>query len=138
MGKALMMVTAIGDDTRMGRMATMVAEASAGQASFTQMTNRISLALMASVLAILCVIWVAGFFRSKDFTSIIKQSLPIIIIGVPVGLPTVVTTTMAVGAAFLGRKQAIVQRITAIETFAGVEVLCSDKYASVAIYMLQR
>jgi H+-transporting ATPase len=34
---------------------------------------------------------------------------------------------MAVGAAFLARRQAIVQKLTAIESLAGVNVLCTDK-----------
>jgi H+-transporting ATPase len=46
---------------------------------------------------------------------------------VPVGLPAVVTTTMAVGAAYLAKKKAIVQKLSAIESLAGVEILCSDK-----------
>lgn len=37
---------------------------------------------------------------------------------------------MAVGASFLAKKKAIVQRLSAIESLAGVEILCSDKYVS--------
>jgi magnesium-transporting ATPase (P-type) len=44
-------------------------------------------------------------------------------------IQAVVTTTMAVGAAYLARKKAIVQKLSAIESLAGVEILCSDKYA---------
>ena len=47
------------------------------------------------------------------FLTIILQ-----IIGVPVGLPCVTTTTMAVGAAYLAKQQAIVQKLTAIESLA--------------------
>jgi len=43
------------------------------------------------------------------------------------GLPCVTTTTMAVGAAYLAKKKAIVQKLTAIEALAGVDILCSDK-----------
>jgi H+-transporting ATPase len=50
-----------------------------------------------------------------------------LIIGVPVGLPVVTTTTLAVGAAYLAKQKAIVQKLTAIESLAGVDVLCSDK-----------
>ena len=42
-------------------------------------------------------------------------------------VPAVVTTTLAVGAAYLARKKAIVQKLSAIESLAGVTVLCSDK-----------
>lgn len=52
----------------------------------------------------------------------------ITVVGVPVGLPAVVTTTMAVGASYLAKKKAIVKRLSAIESLAGVEILCSDKY----------
>ena len=45
----------------------------------------------------------------------------------PVGLPVVTTTTLAVGAAYLAKEKAIVQKLTAIESLAGVDVLCSDK-----------
>lgn len=45
----------------------------------------------------------------------------------PVGLPVVTTTTLAVGAAYLARRKAIVQKLTAIESLAGVDMLCSDK-----------
>ena len=45
----------------------------------------------------------------------------------PVGLPVVTTTTLAVGAAYLAKEKAIVQKLTSIESLAGVDVLCSDK-----------
>ena len=54
-------------------------------------------------------------------------ALIFLIIGVPVGLPVVTTTTLAVGAAYLARRKAIVQKLTAIESLAGVDILCSDK-----------
>lgn len=75
----------------------------------------------------LLVVWVASFYRSNGIVTILEFTLAITIIGVPVGLPAVVTTTMAVGAAYLAKKKAIVQKLSAIESLAGVEILCSDK-----------
>jgi len=135
-GAALMVVTVIGDDTKMGRMALLVNKASAGKGDFRRIINNIGIALLGTVLATSCVVWSAGFYRSRGIAPILKQNLAILIIGVPVGLPIVVTTTLAVGAQFLSKKQAIVQRLSAIESLAGVEILCSDKYASSTTYML--
>jgi H+-transporting ATPase len=59
--------------------------------------------------------------------DVLTISLIFLIIGVPVGLPVVTTTTLAVGAAYLARRKAIVQKLTAIESLAGVDILCSDK-----------
>ncbi|GAA6001230.1 hypothetical protein JCM10207_007475 [Rhodosporidiobolus poonsookiae] len=59
--------------------------------------------------------------------QVLARSLVFLNIGVPVGLPCVTTTTMAVGAAYLAKQKAIVQKLTAIESLAGVDILCSDK-----------
>ena len=85
----------------------------------------------------------SAFYRSDSIVDLLNFTLAITIIGVPVGLPVcsppieyhtfanlfqaVVTTTMAVGAAYLAKKKAIVQKLSAIESLAGVEILCSDK-----------
>ena len=122
-----MMVTDIGDSTFVGRSAALVNAASAGKGHFTEVLGGIGRRLLALVVATLIIVWVACFYRSVVLVNILTFTLAITMIGVPVGLPAVVTTTMAVGAAYLARKKAIVQNLSAIESLAGVEILCSDK-----------
>ncbi|RPA84237.1 plasma-membrane proton-e [Ascobolus immersus RN42] len=126
-GEGFMVVTSTGDNTFVGRAAALVNKASAGSGHFTEVLNGIGAILLALVVATLLVVWVASFYRSNGIVQILRFTLAITIIGVPVGLPAVVTTTMAVGAAYLAKKQAIVQKLSAIESLAGVEILCSDK-----------
>ncbi|KAF2145954.1 uncharacterized protein K452DRAFT_304957 [Aplosporella prunicola CBS 121167] len=126
-GEAFMVVTATGDSTFVGRAASLVASASAGSGHFTEVLNGIGTVLLILVILTLLVVWVSSFYRSNPIVKILEFTLAITIIGVPVGLPAVVTTTMAVGAAYLAKKQAIVQKLSAIESLAGVEILCSDK-----------
>lgn len=126
-GEAFMVVTATGDNTFVGRAAALVNKASAGSGHFTEVLNGIGTTLLVLVILTLLVVWTAAFYRSDPIVEILRYTLAITIIGVPVGLPAVVTTTMAVGAAYLAKKQAIVQKLSAIESLAGVEILCSDK-----------
>lgn len=126
-GDAVMMVTAIGDHTFVGRAAFLVNKAEAGTGHFTEVLNGIGLILLTLVMITILVVWIACLIRGVGIKAILVYTLGITIIGVPVGLPAVVTTTMAVGAMFLGKKQAIVQKLSAIESLAGVDVLCSDK-----------
>lgn len=126
-GEAFMVVTATGDRTFVGRAAALVNAASAGTGHFTEVLNDIGTILLVLVIFTLLLVWVASFYRSNGIVTILEFTLAITIIGVPVGLPAVVTTTMAVGAAYLAKKQAIVQKLSAIESLAGVEILCSDK-----------
>ncbi|QDS76869.1 plasma membrane H+-ATPase [Venturia effusa] len=126
-GEAFMVITATGDSTFVGRAASLVASASAGTGHFTEVLNGIGTILLVLVIVTLLVVWVSSFYRSNGIVTILEFTLAITIVGVPVGLPAVVTTTMAVGAAYLAKKQAIVQKLSAIESLAGVEILCSDK-----------
>ena len=84
------------------------------------------------VIAFIFVVYIGAFFRHDKISSpkdndLLVYALIFLIIGVPVGLPVVTTTTLAVGASYLARRQAIVQKLTAIESLAGVDILCSDK-----------
>lgn len=126
-GEAFMIVTATGDSTFTGRAAALVNKAGASGGHFTEVLNSIGTLLLVLVIVTLLPIWVACFYRTVRIVPILRYTLAILIVGVPVGLPAVVTTTMAVGAAYLAKKQAIVQKLSAIESLAGVEILCSDK-----------
>ena len=126
-GESFMMVTNIGDSTFIGRSAALVNAASTGTGHLTELLGSIGRRLLGLVTITLMVVWVACFYRSVASENILTFTLAIIVIGVPVGLPAVVTTTMAVGAAYLAKKKAIVQNLSAIESLAGVEILCSDK-----------
>ena len=57
----------------------------------------------------------------------LNNILVLLIGGIPIAMPTVLSVTLAVGAQQLAKYKAIVTRITAIEELAGVTILCSDK-----------
>lgn len=126
-GSGYMVVTAIGDRTYVGTAAALVKKAGQSVGHFTLVLNGMARVLLYMVAFTLLAVWIAGFYRSDIIVKILEHTLAVAIVGVPVGLPIVVTTTMAVGAAYLAKRQAIVQKLSAIESLAGVEILCSDK-----------
>lgn len=126
-GSAQLVVTLVGEHTNVGKTAALMSQASRGKGHFTIVLGRISKVLLVLVLLTLFVVWVACFYRSSHIIDILEFTLAITVIGVPVGLPVVVTTTLAVGASLLAKKSAVVQNLTAIESLAGVQILCTDK-----------
>ena len=126
-GEALMIVTATGDNTFVGRSAFLVNKAAVGTGHFTKVLNEIGVILLTLVVFTLLVIGLSCGYREVPMKQFLIYTLGITLIGVPVGLPAVVTTTMAVGAEFLGKQRAIVQKLSAIESLAGADILCSDK-----------
>ena len=67
----------------------------------------------------------AGFRYS--YRHGLDNILVLLIGGIPIAMPTVLSVTLAVGAQQLAKYKAIVTRITAIEELAAVTILCSDK-----------
>lgn len=53
--------------------------------------------------------------------------LVVVVGGVPIAMPTVLSVTLALGAARLAKEGAIVARMSAVEEMAGMDILCSDK-----------
>ncbi|KAL2846090.1 E1-E2 ATPase-domain-containing protein [Aspergillus pseudoustus] len=130
-GKAYAIVQTTAKTSFVGRTASMV-QAAKGAGHFEIVMDNIGTSLLILVMAWILAAWIGGFFRHLPIASprqqtLLHYTLSLLIIGVPVGLPVVTTTTMAVGAAYLAKKKAIVQKLTAIESLAGVDILCSDK-----------
>jgi H+-transporting ATPase len=57
----------------------------------------------------------------------LNNILVLVVGGLPIAMPTVLSVTMALGASALAKKKAIVSRLTVVEEIAGMEILCSDK-----------
>lgn len=121
-GKAYAIVQSTGPRTFVGRTAAMV-QGTTSLGHFQIVMDGIGTSLLVLVMAWVLVMWIGGFFRNLPIASPSQQTLlhftlSLFIIGVPVGLPVVTTTTLAVGAAYLAKKKAIVQKLTAIESLA--------------------
>lgn len=70
------------------------------------------------------------------YRGIVSQILVILIGGIPIAMPTVLSVTLALGVNQLAKKDAIVTRITAIEEMAGMDILCSDKTGTLTLNQL--
>lgn len=121
-GKAYTVVQTTAKTSFVGRTASMVAGAG-DKGHFEIVMDRIGTSLLILVMAWILAAWIGGFWRHIPIASpgkqtLLEYTLVLLIIGVPVGLPVVTTTTMAVGAAYLARRKAIVQKLTAIESLA--------------------
>ena len=132
-GKAYAIVTHSAKMSFVGRTASLVTGAK-DQGHFKAIMNSIGTSLLVLVVFWILAAWIGGFFHhlglatpERSSINLLHYALILLIVGVPVGLPVVTTTTLAVGAAYLAKEQAIVQKLTAIESLAGVDVLCSDK-----------
>nr|CAD1835069.1 unnamed protein product [Ananas comosus var. bracteatus] len=75
-------------------------------------------------------------FQERKYRPIIDNLLVLLIGGIPIAMPTVLSVTMAIGSHRLAQQGAITKRMTAIEEMAGMDVLCSDKTGTLTLNKL--
>ncbi|KAH6757070.1 H[+]-ATPase 11 [Perilla frutescens var. hirtella] len=74
--------------------------------------------------------------QQRHFRDAIENLLVLLIGGIPIAMPTVLSVTMAIGSHRLSQQGAITKRMTAIEEMAGMDVLCSDKTGTLTLNKL--
>lgn len=74
--------------------------------------------------------------QHRAYRSGINNLLVLLIGGIPIAMPTVLSVTMAIGSHRLSQQGAITKRMTAIEEMAGMDVLCSDKTGTLTLNKL--
>ncbi|XP_071705901.1 plasma membrane ATPase 1-like isoform X2 [Rutidosis leptorrhynchoides] len=75
-------------------------------------------------------------YQKRGYREGINNLLVILIGGIPIAMPTVLSVTMAIGSHRLSQQGAITKRMTAIEEMAGMDVLCSDKTGTLTLNKL--
>ncbi|GAB2268817.1 ATPase 10, plasma membrane-type [Dionaea muscipula] len=74
--------------------------------------------------------------QQRSYRSGINNLLVLLIGGIPIAMPTVLSVTLAIGSHRLSQQGAITKRMTAIEEMAGMDVLCSDKTGTLTLNRL--
>ncbi|KAI6038014.1 plasma membrane H+-transporting ATPase [Pisolithus marmoratus] len=127
-GEAEGVVISTGANTFFGRAASLVGQDDDTTGHLQKILAQIGSFCLVSigifVIAEILVLY-AGF--RYPYRRGLNNILVLLIGGIPIAMPTVLSVTLAVGAQQLAKHKAIVTRITAIEELAGVTILCSDK-----------
>ncbi|MCB1084982.1 MAG: plasma-membrane proton-efflux P-type ATPase [Chlamydiia bacterium] len=126
-------VAAIGLETFFGKTAKLVASAKS-RSHFQEAVMKIGHFLIFLTLGIAAILFILSLFRLEvthtlnlTLGNLFIFLLVLIIAGIPVALPAVLSMTMAIGASRMAKMKAIVSKLIAIEELAGMDILCSDK-----------
>jgi H+-transporting ATPase len=129
-GGSVLRVVATGASTVFGRTAELAGRR-APESHFQRAVIRIGKYLIALAVLLVAVIVVVSLLRGASVAQTLEFALVVIIASIPVALPAVLSVTMAVGARYLARREAVVSHLPTIEEMAGVDVLCADKTGTV-------
>jgi P-type Ca2+ transporter type 2C len=134
-GKATFIVTAIGDSTEMGKIASELREALQGstplQEKLEDLGKKISIAgtVLAGVIFLFEIahMFFTGHLGIEGVKDAFVVSVALIVAAVPEGLPTMVALTLAFSMLKMAKQQALVRKMVACETIGSINTICSDK-----------
>ncbi|HFE37169.1 MAG TPA: cation-transporting P-type ATPase [Gammaproteobacteria bacterium] len=127
-GQGQGVVIATGDATEIGHISTLLDNV---QSLTTPLLHQ--MATFAKQLTIVIGIIAASTFaygiliQNYQFTDMFLAAVGLAVAGIPEGLPTIMTITLAIGVQRMAKKNAIIRRLPAVETLGSVTVICSDK-----------
>ncbi len=126
-GQAEGLVTATGDLTQMGRIATMIEEAVDLSTPLTRKIAEFSRLLLYVILGLAALAFLVGVLRGESAADMFMVAVALAVGAIPEGLPAAVTITLAVGVARMAKRHAIIRKMPAVETLGSTTVICSDK-----------
>ena len=131
-GRGKMLVTRTGMQTEMGKIAGALAAAKDEQTPLQRRLDELGRLLSKLVLGICVFIFffdliAAGEFTLKSVLSTLMVAVSLAVAAIPEGLATVVTVVLSIGVTNMSKRQAIIRRLTAVETLGCTQVICSDK-----------
>ena len=138
-GRAMMVVTATGMNTEMGKIADAITSAQEGETPLQKKMAQLSRILTGIVLGI-CVIMfgvsllrhfispqVTGAGFADTLLSSFMLAVSLAVAAIPEGLVAVVTIVLSIGVTKMSKQNAIIRKLTAVETLGCTQIICSDK-----------
>jgi magnesium-transporting ATPase (P-type) len=131
-GSARALVTATGMGTQVGSIATMLDEAEEPPTPLQVEVQRIGRMLGVAVVAIAAIVvgtvlWIFEIHGASDVIGVLLLGVSLAVAAVPEGLPAILSLVLALGVQRLARRNAIVTKLSSVETLGSASVICSDK-----------
>ncbi|CAN1166608.1 ATPase 8, plasma membrane-type [Linum perenne] len=135
-GEIEAVVIATGVHTFFGKAAHLV-DSTNNVGHFQQVLTSIGNFCICSIaVGVIIEIVVMYMIQHRGYREGIDNLLVLLIGGIPIAMPTVLSVTMAIGSHTLSQQGAITKRMTAIEEMAGMDILCSDKTGTLTLNKL--
>lgn len=126
-GRGEGVVTAIGMDTEIGKIARMLQHT---KTEMTPLQKRLADLgkILSTVSIFLCILlFVMAVLQKRDIAEMLITAISLAVAAVPEGLPAIVTMVLALSVSRMVKVNTIVKRLPSVETLGCVSIVCSDK-----------
>jgi Ca2+-transporting ATPase len=132
-GQGLAVAVATGRFTEVGKIQTLVGEARPPETPLERQMDHLGVQLVYITCIVCGIVFIVGILRGYGFLQMLKTSIALAVAAVPEGLPTVTTTTLALGIKRMRDLKVLIRHLDAVETLGSVETICLDKTGTVTM-----
>ena len=129
-------VVATGMATELGRIATLVVEGDDAETPLERRLSALGQRLAWAALGIAIVVVVAGMIGGQDIFLVTETAIALAVAAIPEGLPIIATIALARGMRRMARRDALVNRLSAVETLGAASVILTDKTGTLTEHRL--
>ncbi|MDJ0730515.1 MAG: cation-translocating P-type ATPase [Crocosphaera sp.] len=126
-GQGTGVVVSTGNLTEMGKIQALVGETSQPSTPMERQLEQAGSQLVWLSSAVCGVVFAMGLLRGYGLLEMVKTSISLAVAAVPEGLPTVATTTLALGILKMRQQKVLIRRLEAIEALGSIQAICLDK-----------
>lgn len=131
-GRGKMLVTSTGMNTEMGKIAGALRDVEEKKTPLQIKMSQLSVVLTWVVVIISAIVFAlqligAGAISFDLVIASFMIAISLAVAAIPEGLPAVVTVTLSVGVSKMSKRNAIIRKLTAVETLGCAQIICSDK-----------
>ncbi|MCH7576720.1 MAG: HAD-IC family P-type ATPase, partial [Chloroflexi bacterium] len=126
-GRGVGLVVATGASTEIGRIATLLSTYEKEETPLQRRMSGLGRWLGGAAIAISALIFGIGAATGEELLDMLLIAVSLAVAAVPEGLPAVVTITLALGMQRMARRNALMRRLSAVETLGSATVIASDK-----------
>ncbi len=126
-GRALIIVTATGMDTEIGKIAHLMEETQEKQTPLQASLDDFSKKLAIGILVICVLVFGLSLYRGTPMLDSLMFAVALAVAAIPEALSSIVTIVLALGTQKMAKENAIIKKLRAVEGLGSVSVICSDK-----------
>lgn len=126
-GRGQGVVTAIGMDTEIGKIAKLINDAPTETTPLQKRLADLGKILSIISLVLCALLFVIALLQKRDVLEMLITAISLAVAAVPEGLPAIVTMVLALSVSRMVKVNTIVKKLPSVETLGCVSVVCSDK-----------
>ena len=126
-GKGKGIVTSVGMETEIGKIATMLDEVEEGKTPLQKTIDQFAKMLGIICIVVSLVVFGLGLLQGKELFEIFLTAIALAVAAIPEGLTAVITVVLALGMQRMVKRHAIIKNLSTVETLGQATVICSDK-----------